>query len=85
MTAAGSTEGSGSIGWKWPLVKSSRRDTAAFARSSDLGVKTTRGRVSREWTCQRRRWKNEAGVDGIATVMLSWAQSCRKRSTRADE
>ncbi len=60
-------------------------EAAAFSRSIDLGVKTMRGRCSSEWTCHRNRWKNDAGVDGMATVMLSSAHICRKRSTRADE
>ena len=72
-------------GRKCPSRKSESGDVAALARRSDFGVKTTSGRMSGECTCQRRRWKNDAGVEGIATVMLSWAQSWRKRSTRAEE
>ena len=32
-------------------------ERAALARSSDLGVNTTIGRVSRDSACQRSRWK----------------------------
>ena len=66
-------------------MKSETFDAAAFARSSDFGVKTTSGRVRGPCTCQRNRWKYDAGVDGIATVMLSCAHNCKKRSTRAEE
>ncbi len=70
---------------KWPVVKSDVADAASLDRSSDFGVNTTIGRCRSECTCQRSRWKYEAGVDGMATVMLSCAHSCRKRSTRAEE
>jgi hypothetical protein len=46
-------------------------ETACLARRSDFGVKMISGRVRRLNTCQRRRWKYDAGVLGIATVMLS--------------
>ncbi len=67
------------------MVKSAVAEAAAFSRSIDFGVKTTSGRLSCECTCQRSRWKYDAGVDGTATVMLSWAHICRKRSMRAEE
>ena len=66
-------------------MKSRVSDVETFARSSDLGVNTTMGRVSRECTCHRRRWKYDAGVVGWATVMLSWAHIARNRSMRAEE
>ena len=58
---------------KVPSVKSLTLEVAYFARSNDLGVKTTSGRVNEDLTCQRSKWKKLAGVVGIATVMLSCA------------
>ncbi len=72
-------------GRKWPFVKSSGALTAALSRSIDFGVKTTSGRRGRAYACRRSRWKYDAGVLGIATVMLSSAHICRKRSMRAEE
>ena len=73
------------IALKVPSVKSLTFEVANFARSNDLGVNTTSGRVKVDFTCQRNKWKKLAGVVGIATVMLSCAHCCKKRSTRAEE
>ena len=66
-------------------MKSRVSEVDTLARSSDFGVNTTIGRVSRECTCQRSRWKYEAGVVGWATVMLSWAHRAMNLSMRAEE
>ena len=71
MISGPSCSGSSKIGWKVPDVNSSLVETACLARRSDFGVKMISGRVRRLNTCQRRRWKYDAGVLGIATVMLS--------------
>ncbi len=51
----------------------------------DFGVKTTRGLRTSRSAWRRSRWKNCAGVVGIATVMLSRADCSRNRSIRALE
>jgi hypothetical protein len=56
-------------------MKSARGDVAALDRSRDLGVKMISGRMIRDDTCQRNRWKYEAGVEGMANVMLSSAHN----------
>jgi len=47
-----------------PDVKSLSADAAALRRSIDLGVKTTIGRRVGFATCQRNKWKYDAGLDG---------------------
>ena len=60
-----------------PEVKSSLADPAALRRSIDFGVNTTSGLWCGASACQRSRWKYDAGVEGMATVMLSCAHICR--------
>ena len=82
---AGSADpGSSSTSWNEPLVRSSIGERAGFARSSDLGVKTTSGLRTSRTICRRSRWKYCAAVVALATWMLSSAHSVRNRSMRAE-
>ncbi|MNS78540.1 hypothetical protein D3C72_1121570 [compost metagenome] len=69
---------------KWPLARSDSGDTASLLRSSDFGVMITSGLRNRRIIWRRSRWKICAGVVGCTTCMLWSAQSCRKRSIRAE-
>ena len=71
FTSFGFTRSSPMTARNDPPVKSETFDVAAFARSNDFGVNTTSGRVRGPWTCQRRRWKYDAGVEGIAQVAFT--------------
>jgi hypothetical protein len=71
------TVGSGSTGSNVPLARSSTPLAAVFSRSIDLGVNTMSGRRGRAKAWRRSRWKYDAGVLGMATVMLSSAHICR--------
>ena len=55
------------------------------AAAGSSGVITISGLRNGRSICRRSRWKICAGVDGTQTCMLCSAQSCRKRSGRADE
>jgi hypothetical protein len=82
--AATPSAGSSSTSSNEPEVSCSTLDRAAFARSSDLGVKMTSGlRMSRRiW--RRSRWKYCAAVVALHTWMLSSAAAVRNRSMRAE-
>ncbi len=67
-----------------PSVSSSSDETRG-CRSRLLGVMTTSGLRHGRSTCRRSRWKYCAGVVGLTTCMLSSAQHCRNRSSRALE
>ena len=67
------------------MVKSSTDDAAALRRSSCFGVKMISGLRGRLYAWRRSRWKCDADVVGLATIMFSSAHICRKRSIRAEE
>jgi hypothetical protein len=73
------------ISWKLPEASSSRVDVDSLCRSIDFGVITTSGLRTLRTICRRSMWNICAGVVGVHTCMLFAAQSCRKRSRRADE
>jgi hypothetical protein len=70
---------------KRPSESSSSDDTASLFRSSDFGVIRISGFLNWRIIWRRSAWKICAGVVGCSTCMLFSAQSCRKRSMRADE
>ena len=67
------------------MLRSASLEVDSFRRSRLFGVNTTSGRGSPSSPWLRSRWKYCAGVVQLARRMLSFAQSCRKRSMRALE
>src|SRR3984885_143177 len=85
-TAEGSsTEASSITCWNDPLSSSAKLERDAGARSSDLGVTTTSGRLGLILDCERNKWKYCAEVEGMATRRLPRALNERNRSKRDDE
>jgi hypothetical protein len=68
-----------------PFVKSDSGDDASFARSSDFGVMMISGLRNMRTICRRSTWKIWLADVGCTTCMLLSAESCMKRSSRADE
>ena len=82
---AGRSSTSSMTSWKLPCVRSSSADTDSLCRSRLFGVMTISGLRNVRSICRRSMWNICAGVDGTQTCMLFSAQSCRKRSRRAEE
>ena len=76
---------SGIISWNEPVARSCIVEVESLWRSIDFGVITTSGLRTLRTICRRSMWNICAGVVGVQTCMLFAAQSCRKRSRRADE
>ena len=70
--------------WNVPLVNSAIGEVASLFRSSDLGVMITSGLRRLRIICRRSRWKIWLAVVGWQTCMLVSADSCMKRSRRAE-
>ena len=68
-----------------PLVNSVSGELASLARSSDFGVMMISGFRNIRTICRRRTWKIWLAEVGCTTCMLLSAESCMKRSRRADE
>ena len=71
--------------WNSPLVNSDSGEAASLLRSSDFGVMMTSGLRNMRTICRRSTWKIWLAVVGCTTCMLLSADSCMKRSRRADE
>ncbi len=70
--------------WKLPLVNSDSGEVASLFRSSDLGVMMISGLRRLRTIWRRSTWKIWLAVVGCTTCMLVSADSCMKRSRRAE-